>query len=99
MYQNSTLLGAIILVGALAYIGSNTINPELITIRRIVGYLTGTILLMIGAFSAYFGGSKILGLLYAHVYILDMFRVEWLGVGLLALVVGFLIFAQSFRRL
>ncbi len=99
MYQNSTLIGVIIFVGALAYIGTNTINPEHIAIRRLVGYLTGTILVMIGAFSAYFGGSKLLGLLYAHVYILDVFRVEWLGVGLLALLVGFLIVFQSLRSL
>ena len=99
MYQNSTLIGAIILIGALAYLGTNTINPDHMSARRIVGYLTGALLVAIGTFSAYFGASKLLALIYAHVYTFDVFRVEWLGVGLVGLIAGFLIVGQAFRSL
>lgn len=99
MYQNSTLIGAIILIGALAYLGTNTINPDHMSVRRIVGYLTGSLLVGIGTFSAYFGASKVVALIYAHIYTFDLFRIEWLGIGLLGLIAGFLIVGQAFRSL
>jgi hypothetical protein len=97
MYQNSTLLGAIILVGALAYIGSNVISPTNVALRRLVGYLVGAALLVIGGYSFYFGVSKEWALLFAHIYTFDLFRLEWMFVGLLAIIVGLLLARQSFR--
>jgi hypothetical protein len=97
MYQNSTLLGAIIIVGALAYVGSNVISPTSIVLRRLVGYLVGVVLLLIGGYAFYFGASKEWALLFAHVYTLDLFRLEWMLVGLLAIIVGFLLARQAYR--
>jgi hypothetical protein len=99
MYQNSTLLGAIILIGGLAYVGTNVISPSNITTRRIVGYWTGTLLVLIGAYAFYFGASKEFTLVYAHIYLFDRYRLEWMFIGLLALVVGALLVRQSYRRL
>ncbi len=99
MYENTTLIGSIILVGALTYIGTNAISPENVALRRLMGYLTGALLVMIGSFGLYFGASKELMLLYAHVYQFDIFRLEWTFVGIVAIVVGFLLAGQSFRRM
>ncbi len=99
MYQNSTLIGSIILVGALTYIGTNAISPENVTLRRLIGYLTAGLLVVIGVFSFYFGASKELMLLFAHVYQFDIFRLEWTFVGAVAIVVGLLLASQSFRRM
>lgn len=99
MYENSTLIGSIILVGALAYIGTNAISPDNIALRRLMGYLTATILVLIGAFSLYFGASKELMLIYAHVYQFDVFRLEWTFVGVVAIIAGLLLARQSLRRM
>lgn len=99
MYQNSTLLGAIILVGVLAYLGTNAISPSNIILRHLVGYLTGTIMVVIGAFAFYFGASNLLTRLFAHIYSMDTQRLEWTFVGAVSIVVGLLIVRQSFRRM
>ncbi len=99
MYQSSTLIGAVILIGALAYIGANAISPSNILLRRLVGYLTAIALLLIGGYSFYFGASKEVTLFYEHIYDFDLFRLEWMLVGALALVAGLLIARQSYRSM
>ncbi len=99
MYYNSTLLGVIVLVGALSYIGANTISPENVLLRRFVGYLTGSILILIGVLGFYFGAAKEVILIYTHAYTFDLFRLEWTFVGAVAIVIGILLVRQSFRRM
>ena len=99
MYQPSTLLGSIILVGFLAYLGTNVISPSHAAIHRMVGYLTGAIMVVIGVFALYFGASKLLTLLFAQIYILDVNRLEWTFLGAASIFVGLLIVRQSFRRM
>lgn len=99
MYQSSTLLGTIIFVGALAYIGTAAISPSNIVLRRIVGYLAGGILVIVGVFSFYFGASKLLILLFNHIYLFDSFRIEWTFLGAIAIIVGLLLVRQAFRRM
>ena len=99
MYQNSTLIGSIIAVAALAYIGTNVVNPSNVQLRRFVGYLASAALILIGAGGFYFGASKQITLILAHVYIFDLYRIEWMVVGILALAVGLLLANQSLRRM
>lgn len=99
MYESSTLVGSIILVGALTYLGTNAISPGNIGLRRFVGYLAGALLIIIGCFGFYFGASKELTLLLAHIYQFDAFRLEWMFVGLVAIIVGFMLARQSFRHM
>lgn len=99
MYQNSTLIGSIILVAALAYIGTNAISPSNVQLRRFVGYLTSAAMILIGAGGLYFGASKQVALVLAHIYIFDVFRVEWMVVGILSIAVGLLLAYQAQRRM
>jgi hypothetical protein len=97
MYQNSTLIGAIILVGVLVYIGVNGISPRHIRIRRIVAFCIGCALVIIGAFEFYFGASKEWEMLQSHIYQSDTFRLEWALVGVIAFITGILLVRQSHR--
>ncbi len=97
MYQNWTLLVSIIIVAALAYIGTNVISPSNMSLRRLVGYLASLALVVIGAGGFYFGASKELTLILAHSYVFDLYRVEWIVVGALSIIVGLLLARQSFR--
>ncbi|HZC07156.1 MAG TPA: hypothetical protein VE338_16085 [Ktedonobacterales bacterium] len=99
MYQNSTLITSIIIVAALAYIGTIAISPASVWLRRTVGYLTSVALLLIGVAGFYFGASKEVTLVLAHVYTFDVFRIEWIAVGALAIGVGILLAVQSLRRM
>lgn len=97
MYQNSTLFVSIIIVAALAYIGTNVISPSNRSLRRLVGYVTGFALILIGAGGFYFGASKEVTLVLAHAYVFDLYRVEWIIVGALSIIVGLLLARQSYR--
>lgn len=97
MYQNSTLLISIIIVAALAYLGSNVISPSNMSLRRLVGYITSIALLLIGACGFYFGASKEVTLLFAHTYVFDLYRIEWIVVGALSIIVGLLLGRQAIR--
>lgn len=99
MYQPSTLIGAIIVIAALAYLGTNVISPSNAELRRLVGYLASIALVVIGAGSFVFGASKEVVLLLEKVYDVDTFRIEWMFVGLLAIIVGMLLARQSLRRM
>jgi hypothetical protein len=99
MDSDSTLIGAIILVGLLAYIGTNTISPANVRLRRLVAYLSGAALIVLGALGFYFGASRELLLLYAKVYQFDTFRLEWAGVGAAAIIAGFLLMRQAYTRM
>lgn len=99
MYENSTLIGAIIVIAALAYIGTNGISASNPGLRRLVAYLCGLSQLVIGGFGFYFGASKELTLLYAQVYDFDLFRIEWAFVGAVAIIVGFVLFYQARTRM
>jgi hypothetical protein len=98
MQSNSTVFGAIILIGLLAYLGTNVVDPSHAALRRMVGYLSGTSLVLIGVLALYFGGSRELLLYGAHVYTLDTLGVEWVALGAVALIVGAGIVGYSFRR-
>jgi len=56
-------------------------------------------LVVIGAGSFVFGASKEVVLLLEKVYDVDTFRIEWMFVGLLAIIVGMLLARQSLRRM
>jgi hypothetical protein len=99
MYQPSTLIVAIIVIAALAYVGTNAISPSNIALRRLVGYLASIVLVVIGVGSFFFGASKEVVLVLEKVYEFDAFRIEWMFVGLLALIVGMLLARQSLRRM
>lgn len=98
MYSNSTLITAVIAVGVLVYIGTNAISPTHIWLRRITGYWTGSVLVVLGAVALYFGASKLLVLLYLKIFQFDVFRIEWTAVGALALIAGFAIVRQAYQR-
>ena len=98
MFYNSTVFGAILVVGALAYLGTLAFDPSQPLPRLIAGYLCGTALVLIGAGSFYFGAAFLLPLALSGVYFFDMLHMEWLGLGLVAIIVGALIMRQSFRR-
>ncbi|MGH2505450.1 MAG: hypothetical protein ACRDID_23310 [Ktedonobacterales bacterium] len=99
MYQSSTLLETTIFVGVLAYIGTAAISPSNIALRRLVGYLAGGLMVVVGVFSFYFGAAKLLTLLFAHIYTFDAFHIEWAFLGAVAIVVGMLLVRQAFRRM
>jgi hypothetical protein len=99
MYQPSTLIIAIVIVAALAYLGTNVVSPSNTELRRLVGYLASIVLVVIGAGSFVFGASKEVVLLLEKVYDFDAFRIEWMFVGLLAIIVGLLLARQSLRRM
>ncbi len=99
MYQPSTLIIAIIIIAALAYLGTNAISPSNIELRRLVGYLASIALVVIGVGGFFFGASKEVVLLLEKVYDFAAFRIEWMVVGLLAIVVGLLLARQSLRRM
>ena len=99
MYQTSTLVGAIIVIAVLTYLGTNVISPSNIVLRRLVGYLASIALVVIGAGGFFFGASKELTLVLANIYVFDTLRIEWMFVGLLAIIAGLLLARQSMRRL
>ncbi len=99
MYQSSTLVGSIILVGVLAYLGTNAISPSFLALRRMVGYLAGGLMVVIGVYSFYFGASKLLTLLFAHIYIMDVYRLEWAFIGAVSIIMGLVLVRQAFRRM
>lgn len=99
MYDNSTLVGAIIVIGVLAYIGSNGISPTHLWLRKTVAYGTGIALVALGALAFYFGASKLLILIYVKDFQFDVFRIEWTLIGALALVAGFLLVRQAYRHM
>jgi uncharacterized membrane protein len=68
-------------------------------LRRLIGYLSGGLLVIVGVFSFYFGASKLLILLFNHIYLFDSFRIEWAFLGAIAIIVGMLLVRQSFRRM
>lgn len=99
MYSNSTLIGAVIAIGALAYIGSNGISPTHLWLRRVVAYGAGIALVALGALAFYFGASKLLVLIYVKDFQFDVFRIEWTVIGALSLVAGFLLVRQGYRQM
>lgn len=99
MYSNSTLIGAVIAIGVLAYIGSNGISATHIWLRRMVAYASGIVLVVLGALAFYFGASKLLLLIYVKDFQFDIFRVEWTVIGALALVAGFALVRQAYRQM
>lgn len=99
MYNNSTLIGAIIVIGVLAYIGSNGISPTHLWLRKMVAYLTGIALVALGGLAFYFGASKLLILIYVKDFQFDVFRIEWTAIGALALVAGFMLVGQAYRHM
>lgn len=98
MYQQQTLIAAAVVVGLLAYIGSNTISPSQIRVRQVVAYVCGTALTLIGAVCLSFGLSKLLVLLFAGSGPVDLFRLEWTAVGMLSLIMGFALARQGWLR-
>jgi hypothetical protein len=98
MIDNTTLFGAILVVGVLAYVGSIAFDPSHPLPRLIVGYLCGTALILIGAGSFYFGAAFELPLVTSGVYFFDPLHMEWLGLGLVALFVGAMIVRQAYTR-
>ncbi len=99
MYDNSTLIGAIIAIGALAYIGSNGINPTLRWLRKIVAYGCGIVLVALGALAFYFGASKLLIMIYVKDFQFDVFRLEWTAIGALAIAAGFMLVRQAYQHM
>ncbi|MDE3228328.1 MAG: hypothetical protein KGO05_00480 [Chloroflexota bacterium] len=100
MYQSSTLLGTFIFVGVLAYLGTAAISPGNVALRRFVGYCSGTLMVIVGVVSLYFGGERLLTLLFAQLYTsLDFYHVEWTFLGIVAIIVGLLMVRQAYRRM
>lgn len=99
MDNDSTLFGAILLVGALVYLGALAIDPTHPLLRLIAGYACGATLVLIGAGALYYGLSFELPLMLIGAYTFNVLRMEWIGLGVLALIVGMLVVRQSFRRM
>lgn len=99
MSNNSTLFGAIMLVGALAYLGALAFDPTYALARLIAGYLCGAALVLIGAGALYYGLAYEAPLIFIGAYQLDPMRMQWIGVGILALIAGALVVRQAFRRM
>lgn len=99
MSSDATLFGAIMVVGALAYLGALAFDPSYALARLIAGYLCGAALVVIGAGALYYGLAYEAPLIFIGVYQLDAMRMEWIGVGALALIAGVLVVRQAFRRM
>jgi hypothetical protein len=95
---NSTLFLAIILVGALAYMGTIAFDPTHPAPRLIAGYLCGIALVFIGLGSLYYGAAFELPLIFDKVYLFETIHMEWLGLGAMAFIVGLLCMRQAFNR-
>ncbi len=98
MIYNATLFGAILLVGALSYLGTIAFDPTHPLPRLIAGYICGSALVLIGVAGIYYGASFELPLLLSGAYFFETQRMEWLGLGFLALIIGALIVRQSYHR-
>ena len=98
MFYNSTLFGAILAVGALAYLGAVAFDPTHPLPRLIAGYVCGAALVLIGAGSFYFGAAFELPLAFSGVYFFESLHMEWLGLGLVAMLVGVVIMRQAYLR-
>lgn len=100
MYQNSTLVGTFIFVGVLTYLGTAAISPGNVALRRFVGYCSGTLMVIVGVVSLYFGGERLLTLLLAQLYTsFDFYHIEWTFLGIVAIVVGLLMVRQAYHRM
>lgn len=98
MMYNTTLFGAILAVGVLSYLGTVAFDPTHPLPRLIAGYICGTTLVLIGALGLYYGASFELPLLINGAYFFETLHMEWLGLGLVALIVGVLIMRQAYYR-
>ncbi|HEU0027248.1 MAG TPA: hypothetical protein VFQ25_09045 [Ktedonobacterales bacterium] len=98
MSYNSTLIGAIAAVGVLAYLGVLGIDPSHALPRLLTGYICGTALVLLGGLAFYFGAAYVLPLVLTGRYGFDTLHLEWIGVGVIALIVGALTVRQAFLR-
>ncbi len=98
MLDNSALLGAVLVVGALSYIGALAFDPAYQAPRVIAGYVCGAALLLIGAAGMYYGASFELPLVLQGAYFFEASHMEWLGLGLISTVVGALLIRQAYLR-
>jgi|SRR5579859_1448563 len=98
MYNNSTLFGAILAIGVLAYLGALAFDPAHPLPRLIAGYVCGAALVLIGAGSFYFGAAFELPLAFSGVYFFESLHMEWLGLGVLAMLIGVVIMRQAYLR-
>ena len=94
----STLFLAIIVVGALAYLGTVAFDPTHPTPRVIAGYFCGAVLVFIGLGSLYYGAAYEIPLIFDKVYLFETIHMEWLGLGAMAFIVGILCMRQAFNR-
>lgn len=98
MTYSSTLFGAILAVGVLSFLGTVAFDPMHPAPRVIAGYVCGAALILIGAFGMYYGASYELPLVLQGAYVFETFHMEWLGLGLISIVVGALILRQAYLR-
>lgn len=98
MLTNTTLFLAIILVGALAYLGTVAFDPTHPTPRLIAGYFCGIVLTLIGLGSLYYGAAFEFPLIFDKFYYFDSVHMEWIGLGAMAFIVGVLCMRQAYYR-
>ena len=98
MLSNSTLFLTIIAVGGLVYLGTVAFDPTHPTPRVISGYVCGSALTLIGAISLAVVIQFYLPLLLQGVSLFEVLHMEWLGLGLMAFIVGIVIVRQAYRR-
>lgn len=96
--HSSTLFTTILIVGALAYLGAIAFDPTHPAPRIIAGYVCGATTLAIGFVGLYYGASFEAPLALQGAYVFNALRMEWIALGLLAVVVGFLLVRQAIRR-
>lgn len=96
--HSSTLFSTIVIVGVLAYLGAIAFDPTHPAPRIIAGYVCGFTMLVIGLVGLYYGASFEAPLALQGAYVFNPLRMEWIAVGALAVVVGFLLVRQAVRH-
>ncbi|HEX9039242.1 MAG TPA: hypothetical protein VF808_19840 [Ktedonobacterales bacterium] len=95
MLSSTTLFLAIVVVGALAYVGSIAFDPAFPVPRALAGYLCSLLLAVIGGVGIYFGASFETPLIFEGAYFFETMHMAWLGLGAIAVVAALLIFWQT----
>ena len=98
MQSETTLLACIVLFGLLAFCCYAVNSVASAPMRRGVNYTVGTALTLLGVLWADYGAKLLFTDVAVGLERIDIFAIEWLLVGLMALLMAALVLRQALRR-